>query len=98
MDAKTLKTMRINLIIFAILQFFYVVATAPVGVGGVIPAYMFGRIFIQYWLSSWIVRKFVIKTKEDAKKIVLYTWLVSIGVFVARIILGIILFALIGNR
>ena len=91
MDVKTLKTMRINLVIFATLQFFYTVATSPVGPSGIIPAYMFGRILIQYWISSWIIRKFVIKTKEKAKKIVLYTWLVSGAVFIARIALGIIL-------
>ncbi len=94
MNAKTLKTMRINLVIFGILQFFYVVAIAT---GTHTRPNVFG-IFIQYWISSWIIRKFVVKTKEDEGKIILYTWLVSVAVFIARVLLGIIFFSLMGIR
>ncbi len=94
MNAKALKNMRINLVIFAVLQFFYVVAVAT---STHTKPNVFG-IFIQYWISSWIIRKFVVKTKEDADKIVLYTWLVSFAVFIARVLLGLIVFGLIGTR
>ncbi len=94
MEAKTLKTMRINLVIFAVLQFFYVVAVAHQMHA---KPNVFG-IFVQYWISSWIIRKFVIKTKKDEEKIILYTWLVSFAVFIARILLGLIFFNLVGTR
>ena len=95
MNEKTLKTMRINLVIFAVLQIFFVVSVAqamhtqPTRTAGV---------FIQYIISSWIIRKFVIKTKKDEEKIVLYTWLVSFAVFIARILLGVIFFSLVGAK
>lgn len=94
MNEKTLKNMRINLVIFGILQFFYVVAVATEAHA---KPNVFG-IFIQYWISSWIIRKFVVKTKKDEEKIVLYTWLVSFAVFVARVLLGVIFFSLAGAR
>lgn len=94
MNQNTVKTIRINLIIFAILHFFYIIATS---VDTHVKPNVFG-IFVQYWISSWIIRKFVIKTKEDESKTILYTWLVSIAVFIARILLGLIFFSLMDLR
>ena len=92
MNTKTLKVMRLNLVIFAVLHFFYAIATTthtnPIAM----------RIFIQYWLSSWIIRKFLVKTKVDEDLIILYTWIVSIAVFGVRILLGILFFSLMGTR
>lgn len=93
MNAKTLKDMRINLVIFGVLQFFYIIATAT---GANVRPNVFG-IFIQYWISSWIIRKFVIKTKKDEEKVVLYTWVVSFAVFIARILLGVMLLGLLAG-
>ena len=91
MNTKTLKTIRLNLIIFAILQFFYVISFS---VGTSAKPNIFG-IFIQYWISSWILRKFIVKSEDDATKVTLSTWCVSIAVFLARIGLGLLWFTVI---
>jgi hypothetical protein len=89
-----IKIMRINLIIFAILHLFYVAAIASktgTRANG-------GSVIIQYLISAWILRKFVFKNDMDSTKVALYTWGVSIAVFLARVLLGLLIFPLLDAR
>lgn len=91
---ENIKIMRINLVIFAFLHFFYVVAVAAES--NTKPV-VFG-IFVQYWISSWILRTYIFKSGTDATKISLYTWGISVAVFLARVLLGLLIFPLLYAR
>lgn len=82
-----------NLVAFAVIQFILEVvmsANSPVKTNVGAP------VIIQYIISWWIIKSKI--NEKDKKDLIKYTWIVSICVFVVRVILGVIWLGLIGIK
>lgn len=79
-----------NLIAFGVIQFILEIALNSDSGIKTNPAY---PVVMQYFISYWIIKSQI--DKKDKPDLIKYTWLVSILVFAARVILGLIVFGLI---